>query len=299
MKRILLLILAAAALCTACDSRTPSASTPPASAAVADPMTLPLPAIPDSVTEPARRAAIAALHFWDGLDFASDPRSGDTAFIEQNFANYAAVLSVVPEGEAQSAVDTLIARADASDTALDLVRYVADKYLYDPNSPMRNDALYILFLQNLSQNARLTPEQRYVAGERLSEALKNGPGSIASDFRFDTRSGSHSTLHGELAGGENLVMFYDSDCEHCSAIIARMQQVGISGRVRVIALDVGGNRELWTRKSSTLPREWIVGYVTDPIEEAETYVFRALPTFYVLDSAATVLLKDPAPALIL
>ena len=35
-----------------------------------------------------------ARHFWDALDFRSDPLAVDTAFMEQNFANFISVLAV-------------------------------------------------------------------------------------------------------------------------------------------------------------------------------------------------------------
>lgn len=299
MMRLLLFAIGILAVCAGCDSRksTPAATSAPI--AVADTLTLPMPAIPDSVTDPARRAAIAALRFWDALDFERDARSLDTAFVEQNFANFIAVLSMTPVADAQIAVDTLIHRASRSEAAFRLMRAVADKYLDDPNSPMRNEEIYLLFLQSLSQNPQLTAEERDAAAIKIQSAQKNRPGSTAANFRFDTRDGRSTSLYAELAQGENLVMFYDSDCEHCSEIIARLRQSPVSARVRIIAVDVAGDRSLWEAKQSSLPAEWIVGFVTDPIEDDDTYIFRALPTFYVLDSAATVLLKDPAPSMLL
>ena len=61
-----------------------------------DSLQLPLPAVPEELRSPEERAAFVSSHFWDALDFSRDSRSLDTAFIEQNFANYLAVLSGTP-----------------------------------------------------------------------------------------------------------------------------------------------------------------------------------------------------------
>lgn len=61
---------------------------------------LPLPSVPSGITTTEDRAAFVARHFWDALDFRSDPLAVDTAFMEQNFANFISVLAVTPQDRA-------------------------------------------------------------------------------------------------------------------------------------------------------------------------------------------------------
>ena len=53
---------------------------------------LPLPSVPETLREPAERADFVVAHFWDGMDFTDRRRALDSAFVEQNFANFASVL---------------------------------------------------------------------------------------------------------------------------------------------------------------------------------------------------------------
>ena len=54
---------------------------------------LPLPAIPDSLRTPRKRAAYLLAHFWDSMSFADTLRSRNPGFMEQNLVNY---LSLFP-----------------------------------------------------------------------------------------------------------------------------------------------------------------------------------------------------------
>lgn len=261
--------------------------------------TLPLPFVPDSLRTPESRAAFVSYHFWDSMDFTTDPRSIDTLFMEQNFVNFVAMIANTDSASARLAVAHLLDCVSEAPQALDITIFVTDKYLDSPDSPMRNEDLYLHFLNELSSKEKFGDTRNTVATEKLRIAMMNRPGAIAPDVRFTTRDGRTTNLHTELTDSENLVMFYNSDCEHCAEIIESLRVSDISEYVKIIAIDVSDNRTLWDKKKFTLPKGWTVGYALDKIEENDLYYFPSLPTFYVMDSDARIRLKDPSPALLL
>lgn len=293
--RFLLLVCMPVLLISACGRSGKSYSEvyPEVAAMSVDSMELGLPEVPGELREPGERAAYVSLHFWDALDFGRDSRSLDTAFMEQNFANYLTVLAVTPEEGAQKAVARLVGEAGKSDGSKALLHYVAEHYLDDPNSPMRSEELYIYFLRewiNASESEEGVLER---AKHRLGEAMKNRRGERATDFRLVRRDGVESSLLKELGEGETLVMFYDPDCEQCKEIKMELASTPLPAGVKVIAIDVTGDRKRFEATKGEMPDSWTVGFDLEGIEDDEKYVFRAMPTFYVLDADGTVLLKDP------
>lgn len=298
MKKILT-ILIPALLIGACTGKKTTDAPSPEPAASTPPVELALPAVPDSLTSPEARAAYLALHFWDALDFARDAAARDTAFMEQSFANYISVLDLTPADDAETAFGSLATRAKVAPDAFDLLEYVADRYLDDPNSPMRSELLYQCWLKALKADSDLYADRRLTIDASLERIAKNRPGSIAADFRMLTLRRGESSLHRALGGGRTLLMFYDPDCENCHSIREALASASLSPDISIVAVAVDGTRDAWRADAQALPENWTVAYALEPLEDDEKYVFAALPTFFLLDSKGTVLLKDPAPSMIL
>lgn len=256
-------------------------------------MELPLPALPDTLRAPEARAAFMALHFWDALDFSRDPRAVDTLFMEQNFANYLTVLQVTAPDGVEAAVDALLCNSRRSQPAAGVVDFVADKYLYDPNSPMRDEELYLPFLHYLERDTTLTEAQREKATWQISKILKNRRGFVATDFSFTTSDGAKTTLLKQLGADLTILMLYDPDCEQCREISGQFIAAPLPAGVKVIAIDVSEQRAAHQRNDLPFPATWTMGIASPEFEEAEPYEVRALPTFYLFDGSATIVLKDP------
>lgn len=264
---------------------------------------LPLPDVPSTLREPAERARFIIEHFWDAMDFTDSSRALNDDFMELNFANFVSVFPYAAEDARRSAVDRLMTAAAIDSAAYCKLADVAEKYLYEPNSPMLSEEYYILFLEKLTQSPVLgqygTIRYRY----QLEAALKNRPGTIASDFAYVTRDGRRMRLSttpvGE--GASLLLIFYDPECEHCKDIMnalsgdAVLAAAAAEGRLTILAMYADGNRPLWERTVHTLPEEWTAGFVTDDIHENQTYVLRAMPTLFLLDADKRIVMKD-APA---
>lgn len=248
--------------------------------------------IPDSLSTDEQRATYFVTHFWDAMDFHNRSLSLDTAFIEQNFSNFIVLMPIVSDKTADEAIEDLIAKATVDKEALDLMMRTADLYLDHPDSPMRNEETYIHFLKHFLEIGALPESVKNRYEYRLAQAMKNRPGSTAPNFRVVLRDGKTSDLHSLLAGDENLVMFYDSDCVHCKEISQQLAEMQFEGDVRVIAIDVAGDRQMWDKKSDSLPKGWTVGYDLDDISERELFYLPALPTFYIIGPDGVIIAKD-------
>lgn len=253
---------------------------------------LPFPGMPDSLFSPEDRAAYAVIRFWDALDDVSPALRGDTVFMEQSFANFVAILRYVPEEVCDSAVTRLISRVRPVLSDYTLVAEIARKYLDDPNSPMRSEELFVVFLRRFIADPVLPEAMRLRAADRLDRAMKNRQGTLAADFRLVTRDGRRSTLRREISADTTIVMFYDHDCAHCREITERLIGLGPTLRYRVLAVDVAPDRRGWEASADSLPESWDVAFATDAVDDDEIYYLPALPSFYLIAPDATVLLKD-------
>ena len=102
-----------------------------------------LPAIPTMMTAPEQRADFLVKHYWDHVNFADTNYIHHPEITEQAWADYCDILNHVPLETAQEAMRKTIERTNADKKVFTYITDLADKYLYDPNSPMRNEEFYI------------------------------------------------------------------------------------------------------------------------------------------------------------
>lgn len=254
---------------------------------------LALPAVPDSLRTPEERASFVAVHFWDKMDFDNGLVLRDSAFMEQSFVDFASILAITSDGSKSDAVDILMRRSSRSRTAFDIVCSLAEKYLDEAESPMRDEESYILFLRNICASPLLSADEKMRPADRLEQALKNRPGMRAANFRMEMRGGRSSELHREAAASDyTLLIFYDPDCEVCKVALRELSDRPLPDGMTVLAVDTEGNRDKWLRSADELPQQWNVGFATEPIADSELYHLPVSPTYYLIDRNATVILKD-------
>lgn len=282
----------------------------------AAPQELPLPEVPSLITAPEARAAYVAARFWAALDFNDTSLSLDTAFMEQNFANFTSVLPVATERGRRTAMDSLVARATVNADALAYLAEVAEKYLYDPNSPLRDDDSYIAFAEALGASTAVG-EWVKARPEQLAERLrKNRPGTRAADFDFTTPDGHRMRLTAladksdradrsdKSDGSEGsavMLVFFDPECPTCDETLHRLagsdRLAGAiaAGALRVIAIyppEEDRISEGWADYAAKLPATWTTGIVASPETFGNRYALPALPSIYLLDGDLTVMGRD-------
>ena len=259
-----------------------------------------LPAVPAELREPQARADYIIVHFWDSVAPQAGMKAYSRQAIEQAFSN---LISVFPYAGVEARTEAAkayfaIARGDADD--LSVLSAIADKYLYNPDSPVASDEYYEIFLTELLANPTLDEAARVRPLWNLEIIRKNRPGSKAPDFPFITREGAATSLyevlaHLPMADTRVMLIFYDPDCDHCretiDGIIAdRQTAVDVAdSRLAIVAVYSGEERELWESTATSLPAEWTVGYEDGTLQDDGTYVLRTLPTIYNLASDGVIL----------
>lgn len=235
----------------------------------------PLPVVPAELRDPVLRADYAVEHFWDSVIM---PQEASPAF-EQAFADFVAVNAVANDSASLChSLCTLMEIAPNVEVVMDVV----EKYLYQPDSPMRNEELFMRFLLHAPHNARR---------EALMElVLKNRVGTKGADFSTrNVRTGGQSRLS-QLVKRETLVYFFDSKCNVCRSLIPKVEEMA-AGRP-VIAVCPASEDEQMADALVQMPERWTVVTDAGEIDRFSLYEFQALPSLYIFAPDMTVLAKD-------
>ena len=217
---------------------------------------------------------------------------------EQAFVDYLDVMPYAPDSVAAASVKSMLKKAEADAKMYLYFTGLYEKYLYDPNSPMRNDEWYIPVLESMLQSPLV--EEKIRPGHLLKLAKQNRPGAKAADFIYTTAGGRKASLY-SLKTDYTLLFFYNPDCRNCREVSALLQASLVirsllkDGRLGVLAVYPEEDLQAWRNYLAHVPEEWINAYdAGGRLQDEEVYDLKAIPTLYLLDKEKTVLLKDPA-----
>ena len=260
----------------------------------------PYPQIPSMMTEPQQRATYLLMHYWDNVDFNDMKLVANDDFMEQGFVNYLSVLPIVDALTAERSVEAMMKRAEVNDVAYKKLVNIAEKYLFEPNSPMVSDEMYIMFLNQVLKTSVLSKVEKSRFEYQHRVVMKNRVGSVATDFIYMDKDGKTGSLH-QLKAEETLLVFYDPECDNCAEIIEKLRYNRalnskiMSGRMKVLAVYAGDNRALWEQHLVKMPTNWLVGRAISKIQPLGLYVLRAMPAIYLLDKDKKVVKKEAVP----
>ena len=131
--------------------------------------------------------------YWDDYDFYNVALIHQPDITEQRFANFCVALSKMSERERSRQVDTLLTRSlrGSRDMFANFMT-LAEKYLYDPNSPYRNGELYLPFLQWTIHSSQIEDVWKERPRYQLKLVLENRVGTQAHDFHYITNGNASS-----------------------------------------------------------------------------------------------------------
>ena len=226
---------------------------------------------------------------WEGFAFGNK-QVVESREAEERFARF--LLHIAQQTSAQQIeqIGELLTKAEQNDATARFLT-LAEKYLYDPNSPYRNDERYLLFLQYAAthQFADYTTNPRYQ--KHYTMVQKNRVGTPAADFPFTTQAGEEGHLYG-VQSPYILLFFHDPNCEECQYVKQQLesQHAHFAQKgVQVVAVYIDDEVEAW--KSASYPSAWLSVYAPE-IDQQDLYNIKALPTLYLLDTQKRVLLQD-------
>jgi hypothetical protein len=252
---------------------------------------------PAMITNPADRANFIAIHYWDKFDFRDTVTYCNTQIGEQVFVDFIAVFPYAASDMREQGVKRMLDGAETDVKMYNFFFRMAEKYLYEPNSPTRSDEFFIPFLEHVVNSTKLDDVHKIRPSHLLELAYRNRTGTRALDFTYITASGAKGRLH-RLVSPYLLLMFYNPECTECHHTIEMLKSsptvtdAVASGKLKVLLVYPDEEVDAWKRHLSEIPSNWINGYDTVTIKKKELYDLKAIPTLYLLDKNKTVILKD-------
>ncbi len=255
-----------------------------------EPIKFPYPEIPTMLTDTEARLAYMCEHFWDKFNF-NDSTEAYRSMGEQGLADFINLNlqadASVNERAGKTLAEHLWKGADRNNY-LELTEH----YLFNPESPLRNDLLYAPLLKRLTELMPQTDDRASKLNYMLTNVQKNQVGSVATDFTYIDRNGKTGTLH-KLQANYTLLYLYDPDCENCQMTLMHMRAQLQDPRVKVLAVYPDDDLDLWKNNRLDFKEGWTDSYSPNgEIGHKQLYFIQATPSLYLLDKDKRVILKD-------
>lgn len=224
--------------------------------------------------------------------------------VEQKIVDYIGYAMELPIEEGQTMMRRLfdnIVADELSDTTkfayLKLTEIVS-RYLYDPNSPLRDEDLYLPFVERMAAS-RLTSDDIRPAYEfEARMCALNQRGQVVPDFQFTDLGSRRHSLY-DVKSRFTILFFSNPGCEACREIIEVLDSDDLireglsSGEISIVNVYIDDDIQAWKEYAVRYPKTWLSGYDhLHSLRDDGNYYIRAIPSVYLLDSKKAVILKD-------
>lgn len=253
-------------------------------------------------------------HFWDAfLDttqryFCDSSHVGgvDERVVASELASFLSILENSPApkaGEVMGAFFDQLERSHAADTASNVFSWMTDAveyYLYDPNSEIRSEELFLPFVTRLAQSPFAKEDLRTRYAHEAEVCATNRIGAPAPDFTFVDVRGRRHTLYGERAP-LTVLLFVNPGCHACEEVVAAFEGEAVKalvqeGKLRILGVYIDEDIQAWRDQAAELPAHWVNGYEPDGLVRSDKlYYVRGIPSIYLLDADKRILMKDALP----
>lgn len=247
-------------------------------------------------------AAVLLASFPAAAHGAEDCRTQDTGIAAADtittFTLPSIPAALVTPETARQAMRCTITRAGADPKVFSLMTGLAETYLYEPDSPMADEEMFITVLEAMLDTPVMSAAAKRRTGDLLTMVMKNRPGTKALDFGFTSASGEPRSLYATDA--DFILIFFNSPgCRFCAGTLRQLKKAeGINRllaqkRMSILSVYPGAEMDRWRRHIKDFPEEWVNGFDEDGgIMARRLYNLKTLPALYLLDREKVVLLKD-------
>ena len=256
------------------------------------------PVPPAMMSNIRERAEYMIMRYWDNFNFKDTMYCHAPEITEQALADFINLFPQVDSEVVARGVKRLLDSAEEDVVMYNYFYQKAEHYLYNPNSPVRNDEFFIPFLEHLVSSTKVLEVSKERPRYQLNLAYRNRLGTKATDVTYTLNSGSTGTLYG-ISSKYILLMFVNPDCIECQRATGALKAspavtTAVSrGILKVLALYPDENLEIWKQHLSDFPSSWINGYDKSlSVRNNELYDLKAIPTLYLLDKDKRVIYKD-------
>ncbi len=186
------------------------------------------------------------------IDYADVESLRSDKVMTEWMVEFVKLMQVSDSASVRNGLDIFLNGMKRDARALSMVDSLANLYLNNPASPVRDENAYIAYLESLLALDSLPENIREIGEESLRIAMLNRPGTLATDFRYLDRNGTKHSLH-ETIAEELLLVFYDPECTHCSEILESIAQDSnisesiATGKMKVLAIYAEGKRDVWEK----------------------------------------------------
>ena len=262
-----------------------------------------LPDIPEELTNPDARADYLVLHFWDRFDFSDSKLIDRPEVTEQAFVDYVNILNYASFKKAEESLVHTLRRTSENNEMYHHFASLFSKYLYDANSPFRNEEFYIPVLREILKSDLLTEDEKSVYRLQYEFTQKNRVGHAANDFVYTLSSGERAKM--SSVKSDFLILFFSNpECSTCLKVTDMITKSEVINKafahnstqrtmLTILTIYPDDDIETWKSHVSELPANWIHAYDKDmSITKNKLYDLKAIPTLYLLDKNKKVILKD-------
>ena len=259
-------------------------------------------------------------HYWDSF-FAADGSTTPVSILgvrdaefEQALANYIGILqsqkmqatpdNQVPLERARKSVRTMFdklerkAKSEPDSHSYLRITEIVSKYLYDPNSPMRDEDIYLPFAEAAAKSPCTREDMRQAYQYEAGQCRINGYGQKVPDIKYCDPKGHKGSLYGVNAD-YTMLFFSNPGCNACKEIVNEVLSRGYTdrlinqGKLAIVNIYIDEEVSKWRDYVGNYPSSWINGYdYTFKLRDSGAFDIRAIPSLYLLDSQKRVLMKD-------